>query len=80
MGLLQQVERMTTEEFPDTLSEEREEVRCADGYVRRSPVQPYYTPPGYRRRRLIRWGAAALAALIAALAAWGLYQSGLLRF
>ena len=31
MGLLQQVERMTTEEFPDTLSEEREEVRCADG-------------------------------------------------
>lgn len=80
MGLLQQVEQMTTQEFPETLPEEREEIRCADGYVRRSPVQPYYTPPGYRRRLLVRWGLTVLAVLIAALAVWGLYQSRLLRF
>ena len=80
MGLLEQVERMTAEEFPDTLPEEQEEVRCADGYVRRSPVQPYHTSAGYRRRLLVRWGLTALAVLIVTLAVWGLYQSRLLRF
>lgn len=80
MGLLQQVERMTTQEFPDMFPEDREEIQCADGYVRRSPVQHYCTPPGYRRRLLIRWGLTVLAVLIAALAVWGLYKSRLLRF
>ena len=79
MGLLQQVERMTTEEFPDTLPEEQEEVLCADGYVRRSPVQPYGTPPYYKRRLLVRWVLTILAVLIVAMAVWGLYQSRLLR-
>ena len=37
---------------------------CADGYVRRSPVQPLYTPPDYRRRIIRR--AAGIAALAAA--------------
>lgn len=35
---------------------------CADGYVRRSPVQPLYTPPDYTRRLLRR--AAKIAALV----------------
>jgi len=79
MDLLQKVERMTAEEFPDTLPEEQEEILCADGYVRRSPVQPYRTPPGYQRRLLVRWVLIILAVLIVAMAVWGLYQSRLLR-
>lgn len=60
--------------------EERPPVLCADGYVRRSPVQPYRTAPGYRRRILLRAVLTALAAILAAAALWEILNSGLLRF
>ena len=34
-----------------TASAPAEPTVCADGYVRRSPVQPYYTPEDFGRRR-----------------------------
>ena len=80
MSLLQQVERMTSQEFPETPTEETEELYCFDGYRRRSPVQPYRTPPDYWRRPVLRGVLAALLVLLLVSAAWGLYHSGLLRF
>jgi len=80
MDLLQQVEQMSSEEFPDLPQAEQEEILCAGDYRRRSPVQGYFTPPGYRRRLVGRCVLAVLAVLIAALAVYGLFQSGLLRF
>lgn len=38
---------------------------CADGYVRRSPVQPLYTPPDYRRRLIRRAVGIAVLVLLA---------------
>ena len=40
---------------------------CADGYVRRSPEQPLYTPPDYRRK-LIRQALSAAVLVVLALA------------
>ena len=51
-----------------------------DGYVRRTPVQPYRTLAGYRRQRMRRRLAVlALVIFLAALAA-AIWRSGLLRF
>lgn len=80
MGLLQRVEQMAAQDTPESSPEERETFQCADGYLRRSPAQPYRTPPDYRRRVLLRWGLMALAAALAVLAVWELFQTGLLRF
>ena len=80
MGLLQRVEQVAAQETPEPSPEERETFRCADGYLRRSPAQPYRTPPDYRRRILLRCGLTALAAVLAVLAIWELFQIGLLRF
>ena len=80
MSLLQQVERMTSQEFPEMPEEETEELYCSDGYRRRSPVQPYRTMPDYWRRPVLRGVLAALLILLLLSAAWGLYHSGLLRF
>ena len=43
---------------------------CADGYVRRSPEQPLYTPPDYRRRLLRRAAGIAVAVLLALAVLW----------
>ena len=52
-------------------------VVCADGYVRRSPVQPYRKPKDRRwARRLI---AVALLAVLALLLSMALWKSGLVR-
>lgn len=79
MSLLQQVERMNTQHFPDLSQAGQEEIWCAGGYRRRSPVQPYCTPPGYWRKAAVRWVLAALAVGIAAMAVCGLFHSGLIR-
>ena len=64
----------------DPLLPPAEPVVCPDGYVRRTPVQPYRTPVGYRRgRRRRRIRTAALLALLAAVIA-AIVRSGLLRF
>lgn len=64
----------------DPLGQPSEPVVCADGYVRRTPVQPYRTPVGYHRRRLRRKiRMAVLAVLLAAVIA-AIVRSGLLRF
>lgn len=52
---------------------------CADGYVRRSPVQPYRVPPEYGRRRRRLALLAALAAVALVLIVVGLWRQGLLR-
>lgn len=50
----------------------------ADGYRRRSPVQPYRRPrDGRLRRRAVRWAAAALLAVLLVLTMW---RGGLLHF
>ena len=41
-----------------------------DGYVRRSPEQPLYTPPDYRRRLLRRAAGIAVAVLLALAVLW----------
>ena len=58
----------------------QEPVRCADGYVRRSPVQPYGTAEDYTRRRTRRIVMIALAAVFAVLLIYALMRSGLLVF
>ena len=50
----------------------------ADGYRRRSPVQPVYEEPGYRRRLLLRAVGAAAAVALLAFAVYYLLHSGLL--
>lgn len=78
-GLLCRLGRMYVK--PDAVQKEGAAVVvCADGYVRRSPVQPLRTPPGYRRRVLLRAALTALAAILATAALWWILNSGLLRF
>ena len=55
---------------------EQEPVVCADGYVRRSPVQPYRRGDTRgRRRRIVVW---VLAAVLIVLLAAALWRGGLL--
>ena len=58
----------------------QEPVRCADGYVRRSPVQPSGTAEDFTRRRTRRIVMIALAAVFAVLLIYALMRSGLLVF
>ncbi|HJH62249.1 MAG TPA: hypothetical protein IAC84_03130 [Firmicutes bacterium] len=64
----------------EPLAQPREPVICADGYVRRTPVQPYRTPRGYRRRRRRRQLRAAALTLAFAAVIMAIIRSGLLRF
>lgn len=55
---------------------EQEPVVCADGYVRRSPVQPYRRGDMRgRRRRIVLW---VLAVILIVLLAAALWRGGLL--
>ena len=64
----------------EPLAQPEEPVVCADGYVRRTPVQPYRTPVGYRRRRRCRGLQAIALVLILAAVAVAIVRSGLLSF
>ncbi len=65
-------------------ADEREEVLevppCADGYIRRSPVQLYCTAEDYNRRRIRKAILIALGLCVVALLAYALVRAGLLRF
>ncbi len=50
-----------------------------DGYVRRSPVQPYQTAADYKRRRVRRIIAAVLVVCFVVLLALALMRAGLFR-
>ena len=53
--------------------------RCADGYLRITPVQPYRTPEGYRQKKLRKLlGVLVLVALLG-LAVWAVISSGIIR-
>lgn len=83
-GLIRQV----CEQFGQTVAGDpataetaaQEPVRCADGYVRRSPVQPYGTAEDFMRRRTRRIVIIALVAVFAVLLVYALMRSGLLVF
>lgn len=51
---------------------------CADGYVRRSPVQPLYTPPDYFRRLVRRAAGIAVLVLFALAVLWLLVRYSVL--
>lgn len=62
---------------PDTRQDAPEQI-LPDGYVRRSPVQPLYTPPGYRRRLLRRAAGIAVMVLLALAVLWVLLRYSVL--
>ncbi len=64
----------------DPLVQPEKPVVCADGYVRRTPVQPYRTPTGFRRDRRRRMFRAAVLVLLLAAGIAAIVRSGLLRF
>ena len=64
----------------DPLCQPSEPAVCADGYVRRTPIQPYRTPVGYHRRRLRRKLRVAVLAVLLAVVIAAIVRSGLLRF
>ena len=57
-----------------------EGVCCRDGYMRRSPVQPYGTAPDYYARRIRRAVMIVVGIFLAALLVVALLRAGLLRF
>ncbi len=66
------------EAAPD--GEEAAPVFCADGYLRRSPVQAYRTAEGYERRRIRKLVLALLGVCAVAALGYALMRAGLLRF
>ena len=54
-------------------------MRCADGYVRRSPVQVYMTAEDYSRRRIRKAIIIAVGVCLAILLVMALAKTGLLR-
>lgn len=59
--------------------EEHGPAACADGYVRRTPVQVYQTSAGYRKRWRRHLGT-VLIVVLAALAIVAIWRAGLLSF
>jgi len=51
-----------------------------DGYMRRAPVQRYYTPPDFTKKRVLKAVLIAAGLCFAALLALALLKSGLFRF
>lgn len=52
---------------------------CADGYLRRSPVQAYRTAEGYERRRIRKLVLTILGLCAVAALTYALMRAGLLR-
>jgi hypothetical protein len=84
-SLISRVAELTGQTLPDRaepdggLPGEDEPQYCADGYRRRSPVQPYCTAEDYDTRRLRRLVAYAVVAALAVLLVIALARAGLLR-
>lgn len=55
-------------------------IRFSDGYVRRTPVQEYFTPADYRRKTIRKWLLIVCGVCLAALLVIALYRTGLLSF
>ena len=53
---------------------------CADGYVRRSPVQPYRVAEDYHKRRVRKAVTVAVGICTAVLLVIALVRAGLVRF
>jgi hypothetical protein len=66
--------------LPEGGAEPEESVICADGYVRRSPAQPYVVPADYQKRRIRKAVTVAVVVCLAALALAALMKADLLRF
>lgn len=66
--------------LPEKGAAPAESVICADGYVRRSPVQPYAVPPDYQKKRIRKAVTIAVVVGMAILALAALVKAGLLRF
>ena len=64
---------------PENADPPQEYVRLEDGYVRRSPVQPYQTAKDYRVRRIRRAVMIILGLCLAIFLAVALVRGGLLR-
>jgi hypothetical protein len=66
-------------EEPDGIPETDVPMQYEDGYVRRSPVQPYYTAEDYEKKRIRKILTYAVVACIVVLLAVALMRSGMLR-
>ena len=53
--------------------------RCADGYLRITPVQPYRTPEGYRQKKLRKLIGVLALILLLGVAVWAVISSGVIR-
>ncbi len=76
-AMIGQTEEATADVAQDDDAEEI--VRCADGYVRRSPVQVYMTAEDYGRRRIRKAIIIAVGVCLAILLVMALAKTGLLR-
>ena len=84
-SLIQQAGAMmgvTEEGFarPEAPEEQGERPCCADGYVRRSPVQPYRVAEDYHKRRIRKAVTVLVLIGVAALLVVALMRAKLLRF
>ena len=55
-------------------------VPLSDGYLRRTPVQPYKTAPDLKKRRIGRVIQAAIVLILLGLLVLALFKSGLIRW
>ncbi len=78
--LIGQTEAETADDRPDGWEDDAEIQLCADGYVRKSPVQAYCTAEDYNRRRIRKAILITVGVCFAALLAYALMRAGLLRF
>ena len=76
-AMIGQTEEAAADDAQDDDTEEI--VRCADGYVRRSPVQAYRTAEDYHRRQIRKAVLIAVGAVLAILLVVALTKTGLLR-
>ena len=85
-GLMQQIRELVGQTGAPVPTEAEDAIRteertCGpDGYVRRSPVQQYVTPPDYRRRVVRKCILLAVVAAFAVLLVIALLKSKLLSF
>lgn len=64
---------------PDSAGDPPEVVTCEDGYVRRSPVQPYLVAEDYQKRRIRKAVTVAAVVLLAVLLLVALVKAHLIH-
>lgn len=79
-SLMQQVRELAGWDGTSAAEPDKAHVRLADGYVRRSPVQPYYVSAGFRRGRVRKALLLVLGICFVVLLVTALLNSGILRF